>query len=157
MQNVCSSFATLKGKPEKWGVIKNNLNAVPWLMSPFFLQSLDKNCLGPLRKAYCSSLNLLLRREVRNKYAFLFTSDHWFIGTLNWLRLLKPTECLKHGYAANILFSTVLPFCWSVTYSVHVAKYLFLKNTGSWIRKWASCKHKSITKSYCLARRIYGF
>ncbi|XP_019443165.1 PREDICTED: exocyst complex component SEC3A isoform X5 [Lupinus angustifolius] len=27
--------------------------------------SLDKNCLGPLRKAYCSSLNLLLRREAR--------------------------------------------------------------------------------------------
>ncbi|KAJ0087471.1 hypothetical protein Patl1_09074 [Pistacia atlantica] len=27
------------------------------------LKSLDKNCLGPLRKAYCSSLNLLLRRE----------------------------------------------------------------------------------------------
>ncbi|CAN4105276.1 unnamed protein product [Withania somnifera] len=29
------------------------------------LKSLDKNCLGPLRKAYCTSLNLLLRREVR--------------------------------------------------------------------------------------------
>ncbi|KAL8029944.1 hypothetical protein ABFX02_14G255400 [Erythranthe guttata] len=28
-------------------------------------QNLDKNCLGPLRKAYCSSLNLLLRREAR--------------------------------------------------------------------------------------------
>ncbi|MED6147789.1 Exocyst complex component S3A, partial [Stylosanthes scabra] len=27
------------------------------------LKSLDKSCLGPLRKAYCSSLNLLLRRE----------------------------------------------------------------------------------------------
>ncbi|KAK4753475.1 hypothetical protein SAY87_022273 [Trapa incisa] len=27
------------------------------------LKSLDKNCLAPLRKAYCSSLNLLLRRE----------------------------------------------------------------------------------------------
>lgn len=31
---------------------------------PWNLQSLDRNCLGPLRKAYCSSLNLLLRREV---------------------------------------------------------------------------------------------
>jgi hypothetical protein len=31
----------------------------------FCHQSLDKNCLGPLRKAYCSSLNLLLRREVK--------------------------------------------------------------------------------------------
>ncbi|KAH1252403.1 Exocyst complex component SEC3A [Glycine max] len=29
------------------------------------LKILDKNCLGPLRKAYCSSLNLLLRREAR--------------------------------------------------------------------------------------------
>ncbi|RDX88147.1 Exocyst complex component SEC3A, partial [Mucuna pruriens] len=32
------------------------------------LKSLDKNCLGPLRKAYCSSLNLLLRREVVDIY-----------------------------------------------------------------------------------------
>ncbi|XP_042509013.1 exocyst complex component SEC3A-like isoform X3 [Macadamia integrifolia] len=30
------------------------------------LKSLDKNCLGPLRKAYCGSLNLLLRREARD-------------------------------------------------------------------------------------------
>ncbi|KAG6408734.1 hypothetical protein SASPL_131755 [Salvia splendens] len=29
------------------------------------LKTLDKNFLGPLRKAYCSSLNLLLRREAR--------------------------------------------------------------------------------------------
>ncbi|KAG2663865.1 hypothetical protein I3760_16G052400 [Carya illinoinensis] len=29
------------------------------------LKSLDKNCLGALRKAYCGSLNLLLRREAR--------------------------------------------------------------------------------------------
>ncbi|XP_022772458.1 exocyst complex component SEC3A-like isoform X3 [Durio zibethinus] len=29
------------------------------------LKSLDKSCLGPLRKAYCGSLNLLLRREAR--------------------------------------------------------------------------------------------
>ncbi|GFS46522.1 exocyst complex component sec3A [Actinidia rufa] len=29
------------------------------------LKSLDRNCLGPLRNAYCSSLNLLLRREAR--------------------------------------------------------------------------------------------
>ncbi|WOL03089.1 hypothetical protein Cni_G11809 [Canna indica] len=27
------------------------------------IKSLDKNCLGPLRKSYCHSLNLLLRRE----------------------------------------------------------------------------------------------
>ncbi|KAK4796491.1 hypothetical protein SAY86_028817 [Trapa natans] len=29
------------------------------------LKTLDKNCMTPLRKAYCSSLNLLLRREAR--------------------------------------------------------------------------------------------
>ncbi|KAK9164050.1 hypothetical protein Syun_004952 [Stephania yunnanensis] len=29
------------------------------------LKNLDKNCLGQLRKAYCQSLNLLLRREAR--------------------------------------------------------------------------------------------
>ncbi|KAK7310886.1 hypothetical protein RJT34_08669 [Clitoria ternatea] len=29
------------------------------------LKILDKNCLGPQRKAYCSSLNMLLRREAR--------------------------------------------------------------------------------------------
>ncbi|CAA0841770.1 Exocyst complex component SEC3A [Striga hermonthica] len=29
------------------------------------LKNLDKNCLGSLRKAYCSSLNLLIRREAR--------------------------------------------------------------------------------------------
>ncbi|XP_009365627.2 exocyst complex component SEC3A-like [Pyrus x bretschneideri] len=29
------------------------------------LKSLDKNCMGALRKAYCSSLNLLIRREAR--------------------------------------------------------------------------------------------
>ncbi|KAK1353934.1 hypothetical protein POM88_052299 [Heracleum sosnowskyi] len=34
------------------------------------LKSLDNNCQGPLRKAYCSSLNLLLRREVRAHYIF---------------------------------------------------------------------------------------
>ncbi|KAL9318450.1 hypothetical protein ACSQ67_014967 [Phaseolus vulgaris] len=32
------------------------------------LKILDKNCLGPLRKAYCSSLNLLLRKEVHLSY-----------------------------------------------------------------------------------------
>jgi len=41
------------------------------------LQSLDKNCLGPLRKAYCSSLNLLLRREVccTSYWFFMFSYD----------------------------------------------------------------------------------
>ncbi|KAK4768707.1 hypothetical protein SAY87_003848 [Trapa incisa] len=30
-----------------------------------YLKKLDKNCLVPLRKAYCGSLNLLIRREVK--------------------------------------------------------------------------------------------
>ncbi|KAL6511686.1 Exocyst complex component S3B [Orobanche gracilis] len=34
-------------------------------MEPGRRKSLDKSCLGPLRKAYCSSLNLLFRREAR--------------------------------------------------------------------------------------------
>lgn len=42
------------------------------------MQSLDKNCLGPLRKAYCSSLNLLLRREV------CCTSCWFFFVSLLW-------------------------------------------------------------------------
>ena len=39
------------------------------------LQNLDKSSLGPLRKAYCHSLNLLLRREVCDvmyHYVFCF-------------------------------------------------------------------------------------
>lgn len=46
---------------------------------PFYLlQSLDKNCLGPLRKAYCISLNLLLRREV-SKYKSSLASSWFYI------------------------------------------------------------------------------
>ncbi|KAH1093565.1 hypothetical protein GLYMA_14G078400v4 [Glycine max] len=45
------------------------------------LKSLDKNCLGPLRKAYCSSLNLLLRREV-------CCTSCWFYLFLNCLAFL---------------------------------------------------------------------
>ncbi|KAG2536555.1 hypothetical protein PVAP13_9NG195700 [Panicum virgatum] len=40
---------------------------VPYLpfLAAHLRQGLDKSCLGPLRKAYCHSLNLLLRREAR--------------------------------------------------------------------------------------------
>ncbi|KAK7854888.1 exocyst complex component SEC3A [Quercus suber] len=38
------------------------------------LKSLDKNCLGSLRKAYCGSLNLLLRREVNDHKSFITSS-----------------------------------------------------------------------------------
>lgn len=35
------------------------------------MQNLDKNYMDSLRKAYCSSLNLLLRKEVRGLMIFL--------------------------------------------------------------------------------------
>ena len=60
-------------------------------------QSLDKNCLGPLRKAYCSSLNLLLRREVweNNLLSTFFVVNHSFClicmlhFLLGWLLMYK--------------------------------------------------------------------
>ncbi|XP_051139277.1 exocyst complex component SEC3A-like isoform X2 [Andrographis paniculata] len=52
------------------------------------LKNLDKNCLTPLRKAYCSSMNLLLRREAREFANELRTSTKtprnpivWFDGS----------------------------------------------------------------------------
>ncbi|KAL7155191.1 hypothetical protein ABFS83_03G059400 [Erythranthe nasuta] len=49
------------------------------------LKSLDKNCLGPLRKAYCSSLNLLLRREAREFANELRTSTKASKNPTVWL------------------------------------------------------------------------
>lgn len=49
------------------------------------LKSLDKNCLGPLRKAYCSSLNLLLRREAREFANELRASTKASRSTTVWL------------------------------------------------------------------------
>ncbi|KAM0903150.1 hypothetical protein ACQ4PT_018925 [Festuca glaucescens] len=40
-----------------------------------FIKSLDKSCLPPLRKAYCHSLNLLIRREAREFSNELRTSS----------------------------------------------------------------------------------
>ena len=54
----------------------------PLIIFPLNLQILDKNCLGPLRKAYCSSLNLLLRREVRDYN--LFTHCIGIIFFISW-------------------------------------------------------------------------
>ncbi|KAK8355324.1 hypothetical protein V6Z11_A05G280900 [Gossypium hirsutum] len=49
------------------------------------LKSLDKNCLLPLRKAYCSSLNLLLRREAREFANELRASTKVSISPTTWL------------------------------------------------------------------------
>lgn len=56
------------------------------------LKSLDKNCLGPLRKAYCISLNLLLRREAREFANELRASTK---------ASRNPTVWLDAGQAAN--------------------------------------------------------
>ncbi|MBA0775695.1 hypothetical protein Gotri_010810 [Gossypium trilobum] len=49
------------------------------------LKSLDKNYLRPLRKAYCSSLNLLLRREAREFANELRASTEVSISPTTWL------------------------------------------------------------------------
>ncbi|MBA0566358.1 hypothetical protein Golob_011183, partial [Gossypium lobatum] len=49
------------------------------------LKSLEKNCLRPLRKAYCSSLNLLLRREARDFANELRASTKVSISPTTWL------------------------------------------------------------------------
>ncbi|CAL0322427.1 unnamed protein product [Lupinus luteus] len=49
------------------------------------LKSLDKNCLGPLRKAYCSSLKLLLRREAREFSNELRASTKASRNTTVWI------------------------------------------------------------------------
>ncbi|KAL2504144.1 Exocyst complex component SEC3A [Abeliophyllum distichum] len=49
------------------------------------LKSLDKNCMNALRKAYCSSLNLLLRREAREFANELRTSTKASRNPIAWL------------------------------------------------------------------------
>lgn len=49
------------------------------------LKSLDKNCLGPLRKAYCRSLNQLLRREAREFASELRASTKASRNPTGWL------------------------------------------------------------------------
>ncbi|XP_057434895.1 exocyst complex component SEC3A-like isoform X1 [Lotus japonicus] len=49
------------------------------------LKILDKNCLGPLRKSYCSSLNLLLRKEARQFANELRASTKASRNTNIWL------------------------------------------------------------------------
>ncbi|XP_058107198.1 exocyst complex component SEC3A-like isoform X2 [Magnolia sinica] len=49
------------------------------------LKSLDKNCMGPLRKAYCHSLNLLLHREAREFVNELRASTKASRNPTGWL------------------------------------------------------------------------
>ncbi|XP_004501046.1 exocyst complex component SEC3A-like isoform X2 [Cicer arietinum] len=49
------------------------------------LKILDKNCLGPLKKAYCCSLNLLLRREAREFANELRASTKTSRNPTGWL------------------------------------------------------------------------
>ena len=55
------------------------------------VQSLDKNCLGSLRKAYCGSLNLLLRREVNDHKSFI-TSSWSYCVFLVYFQNIYPCE-----------------------------------------------------------------
>ena len=76
---------------------------------PGHLQSLDKNCLGPLRKAYCSSLNLLLRREV-------CCTSCWFYLFLNclvfllWHTPLSLYELRSNHYTCEKLLINVITY-----------------------------------------------
>lgn len=70
-----------------------------------FFQSLDKNCLGPLRKAYCNSLNLLLRREV-GSMGFL----HFLVFFSCMYRLIVTCMCLCSSRHSDILcYNTSMP------------------------------------------------
>ncbi|KAL8166054.1 hypothetical protein V2J09_007553 [Rumex salicifolius] len=55
------------------------------------LKSLDKNCLIPLRKVYCSSLNLLLRREAREFANELRASTKASRNPTVWLEASAPS------------------------------------------------------------------
>lgn len=107
----------------------NRLNSLYLTFISFLsCQSLDKGCLGPLRKAYCHSLNLLLRREVCTCISLM----------ANRFSELDLQEVL-----------TLFPFViWYDFWNICI---------GTWICKWTSCKHQSSKKSYCLAWRICWF
>ncbi|CAI9290807.1 unnamed protein product [Lactuca saligna] len=64
-------------------------------------KSLDKSCLGPLRKAYCSSLNLLLRHEARE-----FANELRAITKAS----RNPTVLLEDTSTASIYFLHIVPF-----------------------------------------------
>ncbi|OAY22854.1 exocyst complex component SEC3A isoform X1 [Manihot esculenta] len=61
------------------------------------LKSLDKNCLGPLRKAYCCSLNLLLRREAREFANELRASTKTSRNPTVWLEASTASNQSAHA------------------------------------------------------------
>ncbi|KAJ3674389.1 hypothetical protein LUZ60_005005 [Juncus effusus] len=67
------------------------------------LKSLDKNSLAPLRKAYCHSLNLLLRREAREFSNELRTST----------KTPKNTQAFMDGASGNSLDTSMVSEAYS--------------------------------------------
>jgi len=102
----CRTYARLLQQLKVWLWMKYNIFskfsfANLYLLSLLLfillnMQILDKNCLAPLKKAYCCSLNLLLRREVWDyKYLLLlllFLFLYHFGGKL-WLELEHFMNC----------------------------------------------------------------
>ncbi|KAK4429118.1 Exocyst complex component SEC3A [Sesamum alatum] len=66
------------------------------------LKSLDKNCLTPLRKAYCSSLNLLLRREAREFANELRASTKIAKAPTQWLDFTASNQSANSADTSNI-------------------------------------------------------
>ncbi|KAL2249674.1 exocyst complex component SEC3A [Sesamum indicum] len=66
------------------------------------LKSLDKNCLDPLRKAYCSSLNLLLRREAREFANELRASTKISKAPTQWLDFTGSNQSANSADTSNV-------------------------------------------------------
>ncbi|KAL0314747.1 UNVERIFIED_CONTAM: Exocyst complex component SEC3A [Sesamum angustifolium] len=66
------------------------------------LKSLDKNCLAPLRKAYCSSLNLLLRREAREFANELRASTKISKAPTQWLDFTGSNQSANSADTSNV-------------------------------------------------------
>ncbi|KAA8537681.1 hypothetical protein F0562_027329 [Nyssa sinensis] len=68
------------------------------------LKNLDKNCLGPLRKAYCNSLNLLLRREAREFANELRASTKASRNPTVWLEASTGSgQSVNHADTSTVL------------------------------------------------------
>ncbi|MCD7446641.1 Exocyst complex component 1 [Datura stramonium] len=81
------------------------------------LKSLDKNCLGPLRKAYCTSLNLLLRREAREFANELRSSTKasknpivWFEGLTGLNQSVNNADTSAASEAYAKMLTIFIPF-----------------------------------------------
>ncbi|RZR72815.1 hypothetical protein BHM03_00017292 [Ensete ventricosum] len=96
--------------------IPSEVLCVPYISVLCFLQNLDKNCLAPLRKAYCQSLNLLLRREVWSNnstelgalndalHDLLDGIEEDFYAVVDWAYRIDPLRCISmHGITERYL------------------------------------------------------